>query len=96
MYKRINPNKFKKKKKMPKCLKMHIRTWHHSNTEHIFFNFPIFVDPIVDYTRFFFSFFFFSPFLKLENENQQGLCIVGFGGASQKKNEPKLGFPALR
>lgn len=59
-----------------------------------FLNFAIFVDPIVDYTRFFFPFFF--PFLKLENENQQGLCIVGFGGASQKKNEPKLGFPALR
>lgn len=59
-----------------------------------FFNFPIFVDPIVDYTRFFFSFFF--SFFKVRNENQQGLCVVGFGGASQEKNEPTLGFPALR
>lgn len=74
---------------------MHIRTWHHSKTEHIFLIFLFLLIRLLITQGFFFFPFFFS-FFKVRNENQQGLCVVGFGGASQEKNEPTLGFPALR
>lgn len=73
---------------------MHIRTWHHSKTEHIFLIFLFLLIRLLITQGFFFPFFF--SFFKVRNENQQGLCVVGFGGASQEKNEPTLGFPALR
>lgn len=49
-----------------------------------FFNFPIFVDPIVDYTRFFFSFFFF-PFLKLEMKTNRVYALWDLEGRLRKK-----------